>query len=162
MTFLFLLKYGYYPSSISPSSRSCDLVRWLCSCWQRRLWRSCQLLTLWHEDHPYSARTVCLSFAAEACNHSANYLLVSTAPTNLPLVFCSPSLRLLLCSCCTLFFSTPLFHTLWRIWQELFFLSSSFTTRLQWILGHSFFPENKLFRRDALIQPFTVSCSLSL
>ena len=52
-----------------PSLRSDALDRQLCSFpfWQRRLWRTCQLLSLWHRGHPFLfSRPVCSSFSAEA------------------------------------------------------------------------------------------------
>ena len=43
---------------LSPSSRCGDLDWLLCSFsfWLRRLWRTCQLLTLWHLGHPFVFR----------------------------------------------------------------------------------------------------------
>ena len=57
-----------------------------------------------------------------------------------------------------------LFHTLWHIWQKLFFFS--FSIQLQWIPSHLFLPGNdtadELTRRDALFQPAAVPSRLSL
>ena len=53
-----------------PSLRSGALDRRLCSFpfWQRRLWRTCQLLSLRYRGHSFfSAGPVCSSISAEAC-----------------------------------------------------------------------------------------------
>ena len=67
----------------------------------------------------------------------------------------------------TLVLSSPpsflLSQTLWQIWQELSSLSSC-SIRLQWVPGHSFLPGNmadELARRDALLAPSAIPCSLS-
>ena len=73
---------------------------------------------------------------------------------------------LLFSSCLTLVLSSPPFfllsQTLWQIWQELSSLFSSI--RVQWVLGHSFLPENhaadELGRWGALLAPFAIPCSL--
>ena len=55
-------------------------------------------------------------------------------------------------------------QTLWQIWQELSFFSSS-SIRLQWVPRHSFLPGNdaadKLARQGALLVPSAIFCSLS-
>ena len=60
--------------------------------------------------------------------------------------------------------SLLLSQTLWQIWQELSSLSSC-STRLQWVSGYSFLPENdatdELARRGALLAPSAIPCSLS-
>ena len=60
--------------------------------------------------------------------------------------------------------SFRLSETLLQIWQELSSLSSC-SIRLQWVLGHSFFPGNdaadELARRGALLAPSATPCSLS-
>ena len=84
-------------------SRSGDLDKWLCSFsfWQRRLWRPCQLLTLWHRGHAclfgwpslykFFCRSLCLS---------ASSLLVSITLTSLLFLFSfSPTLTLSLPLC---------------------------------------------------------------
>ena len=56
-------------------------------------------------------------------------------------------------------------QSLWQIWKELSSLSSC-SIRLQWVPGHSFFPENdatdRLARRGVLLTPSAIPCSLSL
>ena len=63
-----------------------------------------------------------------------------------------------------LFDSRSVLCFVWQIWQELSSLSS-FTIRLQWILGYSFLPGNdaadKLARRGALLVPSAIPYSLS-
>ena len=86
-------------------------------------------------------------------------LLVSAAPTSLPLLFFSYL---------TLVLSSPpsflLSQTLWQIWQELSSLSSC-SIRLQWVPGHSFLRGNdaadELDRRGTLLAPSAIPCSLS-
>ena len=86
-------------------------------------------------------------------------LLVSAAPTSLPLLFFFYL---------TLVLSSPpsflLSQTLWQIWQGLSSLSSC-SIRLQWVPGHSFLRGNdtadELDRRGTLLAPSAIPCSLS-
>ena len=101
-----------------------------------------------------------LKFFRRSLRHSASSLLVSAAPTSLPLLFSSyPTLALSSPPC-------PLLHLSFylKLWQELLSLSS-YTIRMQWVPGHSFFPENdaadKLAIRGALLVSSAISCSLS-
>ena len=56
-------------------------------------------------------------------------------------------------------FLHPFYLALLRhIWWEL--SSFCFAIRLQWVAGYSFLSGNELAKRDALLQPFTVPCSL--
>ena len=71
------------------------------------------------------------------------------------------------CSVLATLFSPPSFllsQTLWQIWQGLSSLSSC-SIRLQWISRHSFHLGNnaadELARREALLAPFAIPCSLS-
>ena len=73
-------------------SRSGTLDRRLCSFsfWQRRLWCTCQLLSLWHWGHYFLlSKPSMLKFLCWSLRHSANSLLISAAPTRLPLLFSS-------------------------------------------------------------------------
>ena len=87
---------------LSPTLRSGNLDRWLCSfpLWQRRLWRTCQLLTLWHWGDFFSAGPVCSSFfplkpvpfcklsaGLGSTNKSATSLLLSDSRSVLSSVF---------------------------------------------------------------------------
>ena len=77
------------------SLRSGALDGRLCSFpfWQRRLWRTCQLLSLWHWGHPFLfSRPSLLKFFRWSLGHIASSLLVSATPTSLWLLFYSPSL----------------------------------------------------------------------
>ena len=79
------------------------------------------------------------------------------------------AISLLFSSCLTLVLSSPpsflLSQTLWHIWQELSSFSSC-SIRQQWVSGHSFLLENdtddELARREALLAPSAIPCSLSL
>ena len=86
----------------SLSSRSGDLDRWLYSfsIWQGRLWRPCQLLILWHWNHPcLFGRPSMLTFFRWNLCHSASCSLVPAASTSLPLLTSSPPLQFSLCPC---------------------------------------------------------------
>ena len=86
-------------------------------------------------------------------------MLVSPAPTSLPLLFSSYLTLALSSPPC------PLLHLSFylNLLQELSSLSCSI--RLQWVPGHSFLPCNdsadELARRGALLVPTAISCSLS-
>ena len=87
-------------------------------------------------------------------------MLVSAAPTNLPLLFSSYLILFLSSPTC------PLLHLFFylNLWQELSSLSSC-SIRLQWVPGHSFLPgddsADEPARRGALLVPSAISCSLS-
>ena len=71
---------------------------------KRRLWRTCQLLSLWQWGHSFlSSRPSMLEFFHWCLRHSASSSLVSTAPTSLPLLFSYLALILSLPPC-------PLLH----------------------------------------------------
>ena len=105
-------------------------------------------------------------FLCRSLRHSACSLLVSAAPTSLPLLFSillSDSRSVL-----TTLSSPPSFfspQTLWQIYQELsFFFSCSI--RLQSVPGLLFLPGNnaadELTRRGELLGPSAIPCSLFL
>ena len=56
----------------------------------RWLWRTCQLLSLWHRGHSFLfSRPSMLKIFRWSLRHSESSLLVSAAPTSLPLLFSS-------------------------------------------------------------------------
>ena len=81
---------------------------------------------------------------------ATSFILVSDSRSVLPTLSSPPS------------FLLP--QTLWQIWQELSSLSCSI--RLQWVFRHSFLLGNdaadEMARREALLVPSAISCSLSL
>ena len=94
------LRCGSRSPSLSPSIRSGALDRRLCSFsfWQGRLWRTCQLLSLWYWGHSFLFnRPSMLKFFRWSLRHSASSLLISAAPTSLPFLFSSPTVWLSLC-----------------------------------------------------------------
>ena len=139
-----------------PSLQSGALDRRLCSFpfWQRRLRRTCQLLSLWHRGHSFlfSSPSMLKYFRWSLPVRS---LLVSATPTSLP--FLSSYLTLALSSppCSLLHLSFYL-----NLCQKLFSLFSS-SIRLQWVPGHSFLPDDELARRGALLVPSAMPCSHS-
>ena len=95
-----------------------------------------------------------LKFFRWSLRHSASSLLVSAAPTCLPLLFSYLILALFSPLC-------PLLHFFFylNLWQELFSLSSR-SIKLQWIHGHLFLSSNdaadKLTRWGALLVPSAI------
>ena len=82
---------------LSPTTQFGDLDWLICSFffWQRRLWRTCQLLTLWRWGHSFLfGRPRLLKFFRWSLHHSASFPLASAAPTSLPLLFFPPTLAL--------------------------------------------------------------------
>ena len=58
--------------------------------WQRMIWRTCRLLSLWNRGHSFLfSRPSMPKFFCWSLHHSANFLLVSAAPTSLPIVIIS-------------------------------------------------------------------------
>ena len=143
--------YAKVRLSLPPTWRSGVLDRRLCSFsfWQRRLWHTCQQLSGNEVTLYFSAGSVYSSFSAEACTILQALLLVSAAPTSLPLPL-SSYLTLALSSSPS--FLLP--QSLWQIWQELSYVSSC-SIRLQWVPGYLFLPRNdaadELARRRALL-----------
>ena len=146
------------------SLQSSAIDRRLCSFpfWQKRLWRTCQLLSgalrplfpsqQAHYAHIFPLKPVpfCKLFAGlGSSNKSAISLLFSYYLT---LALSSPP-----CSLLHLFFYL-------NSCQKLFSLFSS-SIRLQWVPGHSFLPDDdaadELARRGALLVPSAIPCSHS-
>ena len=78
--------------TLSLLSWSGALDRQICSFFfrQRTLWRTCQLLSLWHWDHSFLfSMPSMFKFFRWSLRHSACSLLVSAAPSSLPLLFSS-------------------------------------------------------------------------
>ena len=117
--------------------------------------RPCQLLTQWHRGHSFLfGRSNVSKFFAETCailqafcwsrqhHKSATSLTLAT-------LYATPSFLL--------------FQSLLQIWQER--SSNSYSIRLKWVPGYSFFTENdaadELARREALLVPSAMPCSLS-
>ena len=105
----------------------------------------------------FFSRPSILKFFRQGLRHSASSLLVSAAPTSLPLPFFS-YLTLATLS------SLPSFLLPHSLWQKLSSLSFC-SIRLQWVPGHSFLPENdavdELVRPGTLLVPSAIPCSLS-
>ena len=74
--------------SLPPWSGTLD--KRIFSFWQRRLRRSCQLLSLWHWGHSFLfGRPSMFKFFRWSLRHSARSSLVSATPTSLPFLFSS-------------------------------------------------------------------------
>ena len=127
---------------------------------QRRLWRTCQLLSLRLLIHPFPfGRPSWLKFFRWCLRHCASSPLVLATLTSLPLLFLSDSRSVL-----DILFFPPVFPfsscSLAHLAGTVFFLF------LEWVPGHLFLPVNdvagELTRRSALLLPSSVPCSFSL
>ena len=96
--------------------------------------------------------------------HSACSLLVSAAPTNLPLLFSSYLILVQSSPPCPLLYLFCYLSLSGRSGRNCL-LSAPVLIRLQWVSKHAFLPGNdvtdKLARRGALPAPSAILCSLS-
>ena len=155
---------GPRPPWLSLPSWSGTLDRRLCSfsSSKKRLRLTCLLLSLCHRGHSFLfSRPSMFKFFRWSLRHSARSLLVSAAPTSLPLLFSSPSIWLSYC---------PLLHL-------SFYLKLSGRSGRNCLVSppvlsgyigspdSCFLPGNnaadELARRAALLAPSAIPCSLS-
>ena len=146
----------------SPTSQSFAVDWLLCSFsfWQGRLRRSCQLLSLWYYGHSFHfSRPSMFKLFRWSLRHSARNLLVSAAPTSLPRLFSSPSIRLSFCPHHPVFSLISLADLAETIFSLLRFYQTTMGSRTLvspgeprgWWAG----------QRGALLVPSAISCSLS-